>query len=123
MSSISAIIAHAALIAGFGYNFNGEAKMKNFEEIKEIIQKHKGEFKEQYGLKEIGVFGSYVRGEQNEKSDIDILVELEKPMGFVKFFKLENALSQLLGAPVEMVTKKALKPHIGKRILQEVRYV
>lgn len=97
--------------------------MKNFEEIKEIIQKHKGEFKEQYGLKEIGVFGSYVRGEQNEKSDIDILVELEKPMGFVKFFKLENALSQLLGAPVEMVTKKALKPHIGKRILQEVRYV
>jgi predicted nucleotidyltransferase len=97
--------------------------MKNFEEIKEIIQKHKGEFKEHYGLKEIGVFGSYVRGEQNEKSDIDILVELEKPMGFVKFFKLENALSQLLGAPVEMVTKKALKPYIGKRILQEVRYV
>ena len=97
--------------------------MKNFEEIKEIIQKHKDEFKEQYGLKEIGIFGSYVRGEQNEKSDIDILVELEKPMGFVKFFKLESALSKLLGVPVEIVTKKAFKPHIGKRILQEVRYV
>ena len=97
--------------------------MKNFEEIKEIIQKYKGELKEQYGLKEIGIFGSYVRGEQNEESDLDILVELEKPVGFVRFLKLESALSQLLGVPVEIVTKKALKPNIGKRILQEVRYV
>lgn len=97
--------------------------MKNFEEIKEMLQKHKGEFKEQYGLKEIGIFGSYVRGEQNEKSDLDILVELENPIGFVRFFKLENSLSQLLGVQVEIVTKKALKLHIGKRILQEVRYV
>jgi uncharacterized protein len=97
--------------------------MKNFEEIKELLQKHKDEFREQYGLKEIGIFGSYVRGEQNEESDLDILVELEKPLGFVKFIRLENALSQLLSVPVEIVTKKALKPHIGKRILQEVRYV
>lgn len=97
--------------------------MKNFEEIREMLQKHKDEFREQYGLKEIGIFGSYVRGDQNEKSDLDILVELEKPMGFVRFLKFENALSQLLGIRVEMVTKKALKPHIGKRILQEVRYV
>ncbi len=97
--------------------------MKNFEEIKELLQNHKDEFREQYGLKEIGIFGSYVRGEQNEDSDIDILVELEKPVGFVRFLKLETALSQLLGVHVEIVTKKALKPHIGKRILQEVRYV
>ncbi|TAN44436.1 MAG: nucleotidyltransferase [Nitrospirae bacterium] len=97
--------------------------MKNIEEIKEILLKHKRGLREQYGLKEIGIFGSYVRGEQNEKSDIDILVELETPIGFVRFFRLENTLSQLLGAPVEIVTKKALKPHIGKRILQEVRYV
>lgn len=97
--------------------------MKDFEEIKETLQKHKGEFKEQYGLKEIGIFGSYVRGEQNEKSDLDVLVELENPIGFVRFFKLENALSQLLGVQVEIVTKKALKPQIGKRIMQEVRYV
>jgi len=97
--------------------------MKNFEEIKEVLQKHKSELRDQYGLKEIGIFGSYVRGEQNEESDLDILVELDKPVGFVRFLKLENALSQLLGVRVEIVTKKALKPHIGKRILQEVRYV
>jgi predicted nucleotidyltransferase len=97
--------------------------MTNFEEIREVIQKHKNELREQYGLKEIGIFGSYVRGEQKEESDLDILVELERPVGFVRFLKLEKALTQLLGLPVEIVTKKALKPHIGKRILQEVKYV
>ena len=97
--------------------------MKTFEEIRELLQKHKAEFKDQYGLKEIGIFGSYIRGEQNERSDLDILVELEKPVGFVRFIKLEHALSQLLGVQVEIVTKKALKPHIGKRILDEVTYV
>ena len=97
--------------------------MKTFEEIKEILQKHKDELKEQYGLKEIGIFGSYVKGEQNEESDLDILIELEKPIGFVKFMKLENVLSRLIGIRVELVTKKALKPYIGQRILQEVEYV
>ncbi len=97
--------------------------MKTFEEIKKVLQKHREEFREQYGLKEIGIFGSYVKGEQKEKSDIDMLIELEKPIGFVRFMRLENALSQLLGVRVEMVTRKALKPHIGKRILQEVKYV
>ena len=97
--------------------------MKTFEEIKELIQKHKEEFRKQYGLKEIGIFGSYLRGEQGTESDLDILIELEKPIGFVKFMRLERALSELLEIQVEMVTKKALKPHIGKRILQEVRYV
>jgi hypothetical protein len=97
--------------------------VKTFEEIKELIQKHKEEFRKQYGLKEIGIFGSYLRGEQGTESDLDILIELEKPIGFVKFMRLERALSELLEIQVEMVTKKALKPHIGKRILQEVRYV
>jgi len=97
--------------------------MKTFEEIKVVIQKHKDEFKEQYGLKEIGIFGSYIRGEQNEDSDVDILIELERPISFVQFIKFENILSNLLGLRIELVTKKALKPHIGKRILEEVKYV
>jgi len=97
--------------------------MKTFEEIKEMIQKNKVVFRERYGLKEIGIFGSYVKGEQNEESDVDILIELEKPIGFVSFMRLENALSELLGVRVELVTKKALKPYIGKRILEEVKYV
>ena len=97
--------------------------MKSLDEIKEIIDIHKDELRKEYGLKEIGVFGSYVRGAQKADSDLDILIEFEKPVGFVKFLRLEKRLSDLLGVRVEMVTKKALKPFIGKRILQEVIYV
>ena len=97
--------------------------MKSLDEIKEIIDTHKNELRKEHGLKEIGVFGSYVRGAQRADSDLDILIEFEKPVGFVKFLRLESRLSELLGVRVEMVTKKALKPFIGKRILQEVIYV
>jgi len=97
--------------------------MKSLTEIKEIIDLHKDDLRKEYGLKEIGVFGSYVRGTQRAESDLDILIEFDKPVGFVKFLRLENRLSDLLGVKVEMVTKKALKPFIGKRILQEVIYV
>ncbi len=97
--------------------------MKKIEDIKEITYKHRNELTQQYGLKEIGIFGSYVRGEQTEESGLDVLIEFEKPVGFVKFLRLENKLSELLGIKVEMVTKKLLKPFISKRILQEVVYV
>jgi len=93
---------------------------KSLEEIKKIISKHKKELKEKYGVKEIGVFGSLVRGELKEESDIDILVEFEKPIGLFKFLELEEYLSNLLGKKVDLVSKKALKPHIGKYILEEV---
>ena len=85
--------------------------------------RYKEQLRKEYGVKEIGIFGSYIRGEQDKSSDLDILIELEKPIGFVKFLKLENSLSALIGIKVELVTKKALKPYIGQRILQEVRYV
>jgi predicted nucleotidyltransferase len=97
--------------------------MKTFEEIKEIIQRHKEELRKEYGVTVIGIFGSYVRGEQGDQSDLDILIELERPMGFVRFIKLENLFTRLIGIKVDLVTKKALKPYIGQRILQEVQYV
>jgi predicted nucleotidyltransferase len=99
--------------------------MKTLEEIKEILRQHKTELKEKYGVKEIGIFGSYVRGEQKKKSDIDILVEFyeDVEIGFLKFIELENYLSELVGRKVDLVTKKALKPNIGRYILKEVVYV
>lgn len=97
--------------------------MKNFDEIMKQLQAHKQNLKDNYGVTSVGVFGSYVRGEQTEKSDIDMLVELEKPVGFVKFIQLEKYISTLLGIKVDLATKKALKPYIGQRILREVRYV
>ena len=97
--------------------------MKNLEEITEILKQHKAELSSEYGVAQIGIFGSYARRQQAEGSDIDILVDLEKPIGFVKFMKLEKRISLLIGAKVDLVTPKALKPFIGERIMREIRYV
>jgi predicted nucleotidyltransferase len=98
--------------------------MKTIEEIKRILKEHKEELRDRFKVKEIGVFGSYVRGEQRRKeSDIDILVGFEEPIGFLEFLGLEEYLSDLLGAKVDLVSRKALKPRIGGYILKEVVYI
>lgn len=97
--------------------------MKKIEEIKEILKNHKRELKEKFGVKEIGIFGSYVKEKQKDKSDIDILVEFDSPVDFFTFLELEEFLTKLLGIKVDLVMKKALKPEIGKYILKEVLYV
>jgi uncharacterized protein len=94
--------------------------MQNVEAIKHTLFGHKAELREKFKVKNIGVFGSYVRGEQKGSCDVDVLVEFEEPVGLFEFMKLENYLSELLGVKVDLVSKKALKPHIGERILEEV---
>lgn len=94
--------------------------MKNTEDLKLILKEHKDELKEDYGVSEIGVFGSYVAGKQKESSDIDILVEFQKPTDLLSFVHLKNYLSDLLEANVDLVMKRALKPEIGKRVSREV---
>jgi hypothetical protein len=76
--------------------------------------------RERFKVKSLGVFGSYVRGEQHDGSDLDVLVEFDEVIGLLKFVELENYLSEVLGVKVDLVMKSALKPRIGKRILQEV---
>lgn len=75
---------------------------------------------EMYEVESIGVFGSYARREQQPDSDLDLLVTFRKPIDFFRFVELEDWLSGLLGVKVDMVTKKALKPRIGRQILTEV---
>ena len=97
--------------------------MKSLEKIKETLSEHKHEIMDKFNVKTIGVFGSYVRGEQKKKSDLDLLVEFKEPIGLFKFIDLENYLSDLLEVKVDLVTKKSLKPRIGAHILQEAVYV
>ena len=96
--------------------------MKTLEEIKARLERLKPTLKEKFEVETIGIFGSYTRGEQSKKSDVDILVEFSEDaeIGFFKFLDLEEFLSRKLGVKVDLVTKDALKPYIGKRILQEV---
>ncbi|MBA7545589.1 hypothetical protein ES705_37958 [subsurface metagenome] len=97
-------------------------KEKIVEEIKKILRTHKEELREKYGIEEIGIFGSYVRGEQKEDSDIDILIEFKPDarISLLDFVELENYISDLLEVKVDLVEKSALKPRIGKHILKEV---
>src|SRR3989304_4270413 len=96
--------------------------MKTLEELKSCLEELKPALREKFGVKTIGVFGSYVRGEQKRGSDVDVLVEFSEDakIGFFKFLDLEEFLSRKLGVKVDLVTKDALKPYIGKCILQEV---
>jgi predicted nucleotidyltransferase len=94
--------------------------MQDIEEIKRILLRHKEELKKRFKVKTIGVFGSFVRGEQKRQSDVDVLVEFEEPVGLFEFMDLEMYLTDLLGVKVDLVSKKALRPHIGQHILEEV---
>ena len=97
--------------------------MKTLEEIKTILNYHKDELRERYKVKEIGIFGSFVRGEQKESSDLDILVEYETVPGLLKFLELEIYLEELLGTKVDLVRKQAIKPRLKDVILKEVTYI
>ncbi len=94
--------------------------MKSLEEIKEVLSSEKALLTKNYGVREIGIFGSFVRGDARKKSDLDVLVEFENPISLLEFIGLEEYLSERLGMKVDLVMKSALKPSIGKNILKEV---
>ena len=93
------------------------------QEIIEIIKNKKPEMESVYGVKRLGLFGSYVRGKQRKKSDIDILVTFKHDIDLFDFLDLREYLEGQLHAKVDLVMESALKPAIGKRILSEVEYV
>ncbi len=97
--------------------------MKTKEEILKILKDEFPYLKEEYGVKKIGVFGSYSRAEQDIESDVDILIQFEKPIGFFKFIAIEDYLSERLKAKVELVTEDALKPIIKPYVMEDVVYV
>ena len=96
--------------------------MKRIDEIKSTLVKHKEELRREWKVKEIGIFGSYLRGKQKKQSDVDLLVEFDEnsDLTFLDFIRLENSLSDLLGVKVDLVEKQTLKQRIGKHVLSEV---
>ncbi len=94
--------------------------MQPGEEVLATLQRLKSEFSTRFSVSRIGIFGSVARGEQTEASDIDILVELSRPVGFFTFVELEEYLSLCLGAPVDLVTPDALKPLIREQVTADM---
>jgi len=97
--------------------------MKTIDEIKETLAKHKEELRERFKVKEIGIFGSYVRKEQRKKSDIDVLVEFYETIDLFTFVELGDYLNEILGIKVDLGMKDALKPRLKERILSEAIYL
>ena len=98
-------------------------RVRTLDDIQKILRAHRKELSEKYGVKRIGVFGSYSRNEQRIDSDVDVLVEFERPVGLMTFVRLQEYLEELLGVKVDLVTRGALKRRIRERILKEVKYV
>ncbi len=92
-------------------------------EIKNILEVQKPNLAKKYHICEIGIFGSYARNEYTQESDVDILVDFSSPISLFEFIDLEEELSNLLKVKVDLVSRKALKPYIGERILKEVQLV
>ncbi len=98
--------------------------MKKNQEIRAKLELLKPELKDRYQVETIGFFGSYARGEQNKKSDVDILIEFSQPnnIDFFDFIELEEFLTKKLGIKVDLVTQNALQPLIKDQILKETIY-
>jgi hypothetical protein len=92
----------------------------DIESVRRTIATHRDELHERYGVTRIGVFGSYVRDQQAASSDVDVLVTFKTPPSLLEFVALEIHLSDLLGPEVDLVMRDALKPHLSRRILDEV---
>ncbi len=93
---------------------------KDVETYRRKLHEMLPELKEEYNVSYIGLFGSYVRGEDTPESDLDVLVEFSRTPTIFRFVNLENYLSDKLGVKVDLVMRSALKPNIGKYILREV---
>jgi uncharacterized protein len=95
--------------------------MKTRAEIETILRQLKPELAEKYYVQEIGIFGSYARGEEREGSDVDILVRLSEPLGW-EIVDLKDLLEEKLGLRVDLATMGALRPKMREAILSEVIY-
>jgi predicted nucleotidyltransferase len=91
----------------------------SLEKFLEILHEQIPLLAERYNVEKLEVFGSYVRSEQKNDSDLDILVTFKEVPSLLTFIAIENYLSDLLGVKVDLVMKDSLKPKIGQQILRE----
>ena len=96
--------------------------MYTLDEIKSILAKAKPELQKKYPLSELGIFGSYARGDADENSDIDVLVDFDGVMG-MKYFDLIDDISILFKTKVDVVSKRGIKPNYFVFVKGDLQYV
>jgi predicted nucleotidyltransferase len=98
----------------------GKSTPEELGEILQILRRELPNLGRRYGVTYLGAFGSYVHGKQSRGSDLDLLVEFSEAPSFFGFLDLEEHLSNLLGRKIDLVMKSALRPRLGRQILEEV---
>jgi len=98
--------------------------MRTLDEVRAILAKHRQFLQERYGVQDLAIFGSYAREEQTPLSDVDILVQVQRPIG-LKFFELWDYLEQILGLRIDLLTPEALqqKPALWKSVQEDLIHV
>jgi len=96
--------------------------MRTLQEIIKTLRSNKEKLSSKYGLSYIAIFGSYGRQQQTDKSDIDILVDFQRPIG-IEFIDLAMELESLLQMRVDLVSKNGIRPDYYKKIENDLNYV
>jgi len=93
--------------------------MKDLNEIKDIIKQHRNIIADKYGIAIVGIFGSYVRGEHEQRSDIDLLADILRPISLLEMVGAEIYLSEVLEIKVDLVPKRSVREELRDNILEE----
>ncbi|WP_054685974.1 nucleotidyltransferase family protein [Rhodothermus marinus] len=93
--------------------------VETLEDIRRVLQAHRQTLRERYGIELIGLFGSWVRGEERPESDIDVLVAFTRPVSLLELVAAELFLSDLLGKRVDLVPRGNLRPELSAQILNK----
>ncbi len=96
--------------------------MRTLQEIKNILSSHKRRLFHDYPIRSMAIFGSFSRKEQNESSDVDILVEFSDKIG-IRFIDLAEDLEKIVGSKVDLVSKKGMKEKYLNSIYSDLIYV
>jgi uncharacterized protein len=120
MHTINSLLSHLCVNVWRTVQTMPSQELKDSGYFIKILRQHLPELREKYSVSYIGIFGSYIRGEETKDSDLDILVEFDKIPGLLKYIELEYYLSDLLGVKVDLVTRTGLKQNVRKHILNEV---
>jgi len=95
----------------------------NRQDAINILKRHRGELADIYGVKSLALFGSVARDESQPSSDIDLLVEFNRPVGLFGLFALQDRLEDLFGCKVDLGTVNSLKPRLRPTVMNDLIYV
>ncbi len=93
--------------------------MTDITTILRKIRENRGMLEKEFGIVKVRVFGSYVRGQQRENSDLDLIVKFKKTPGFIKLMQIEEKLSSILGVKVDLLTEEGISPYIKEYVEKE----